>query len=105
MRLSKIPPRLGAPPARIGQQGKPVDPFYHAPEWQQLAKARDRAVAYRCEGCAADFSAEPFKLKADHIVAIKDGGAKLDPSNVQVLCPACDNRKRALEIRERGRGG
>lgn len=100
-----MPPRIGAPPPRIGLQGKPVDPFYHSSEWKAAESASKAAAGYQCRMCGADHRKTPFKLRADHIIAIKDGGVKLDPGNIQVLCAACDNRKRALEIRARGRGG
>lgn len=103
-RLQRMPDRLGRPPSRLDGAVKPVDPFYRSSEWQALASACKSARGYRCESCGADHSATQWKLRADHIVAIKDDGAPLDPLNVQVLCPTCDNRKRAQEHRQRGAG-
>ncbi len=103
-RLQRMPDRLGAVPSRLAGSVKPVDPFYHSAEWRALASSCKRARAFRCEGCGADHSATVWKLRADHITAIKDGGEPLDPLNVQVLCPTCDNRKRAQEHRQRGAG-
>jgi 5-methylcytosine-specific restriction enzyme A len=36
----------------------------------------------------------------DHVKAIKDGGARLDWSNLQSLCTACHNRKTAEDARK-----
>lgn len=104
MRLQRMPDRLGIHPGRLARQVKPVDPFYQSPEWRALASAIKQMRGYRCEACGADHAETPWKLRADHITAIKDGGAPLDPLNVQCLCPSCDERKRVVEHRSRGRG-
>ena len=103
IKLRMMPHRL--PPAlKRGNATKPVDPFYFTPEWVSFSKEMKRQRGYVCAKCNGDFRAIPFKLRCDHIVARKDGGADFDPLNVQVLCAGCDNRKRAVEISERGRG-
>ena len=102
MRLHRMPGRLGASPGRLAGQVKPVDPFYRTPEWRALGASMKRQRGYRCQACGEDHSATAWKLRADHIIAIKDGGEPLDPRNVQVLCAGCDNAKRGVEHRERG---
>jgi len=41
----------------------------------------------------------------DHIVELEDGGARLDPANLQTLCLPCHNRKTAEAARVRRHGG
>lgn len=38
---------------------------------------------------------------ADHVVEVKDGGAKLDPANGQCLCGSCHTRKTAAARKRR----
>jgi 5-methylcytosine-specific restriction protein A len=40
----------------------------------------------------------------DHIVALADGGTRLDRSNLQALCLRCHARKTAAEVRIRREG-
>lgn len=89
------------PPAKI------ADPFYLSPEWKQLASDTKRQRGYRCDGCDGDFSKRKRQLIADHIIERKDGGAELDPLNIQCLCMACHNKKTAHArlARADGRGG
>ncbi len=35
------------------------------------------------------------RLFGDHVVELQDGGAELDPSNVQLMCGSCHTRKTA----------
>ncbi len=105
VRLERMPDRLGPVPSRLASHVKPVDPFYRTKEWQDLSASCKQARGFRCESCGADHSQTRWKLRSDHIKAIKDGGDPLNPLNVQVLCPTCDNRKRASEHRQRGQGG
>ncbi|WP_269112462.1 HNH endonuclease [Burkholderia thailandensis] len=39
----------------------------------------------------------------DHVVPIKDGGARFDWVNLQSLCVSCHNRKTATETARRNR--
>ncbi len=105
VKLTAMPARLGKPQPRLIGGAKPVDPFYMTREWRGMAATIKSQRGYVCEACGKDCRARPFEIKADHIVAIKDGGAALDPLNIQLLCAACDNRKRAVEHRVRGGGG
>jgi 5-methylcytosine-specific restriction endonuclease McrA len=41
---------------------------------------------------------------ADHIVERKDGGADLDPNNIELLCHAHHQKKTALARARRARG-
>ena len=54
----------------------------------------------RCERCGSD-----HRLIGDHVVERRDGGAELDPANVELLCQACHNRKTAAARARRAAGG
>lgn len=104
MALSRMPSRLAAPARRIDHKVKPVDPFYQSREWATFASAIKRQRRFTCERCGTDHAATPWFIRADHIVARKDGGADYDPLNIACLCASCDNAKRAEEHRRRGQG-
>jgi 5-methylcytosine-specific restriction protein A len=38
---------------------------------------------------------------ADHVLPLKDGGARFDWANLQALCVSCHNRKTAGETAKR----
>ena len=64
--------------------------FYDSKEWKR-ARARFLALNPVCQapGCSAD------SARVDHKVAIKRGGAALDPANFQALCARHHNEKTA----------
>lgn len=97
-RLTCLKPSLGALPSRLPPPAKTADPFYTSPAWRELS-AQSIAEAGRCAECGST-----HKLIADHKVEIKDGGAALDPGNIQVLCTPCHNTKTALARRMRAAG-
>ena len=70
---------------------KRADAFYVSKEWRALMgtilKQRGRA----CERCGRS----GCRIFGDHIVELKDSGAKLDPKNVQLLCGSCHTAKTA----------
>lgn len=90
---------------RLASSTKPVDPFYRTSAWVQFSAAMKRLRNYTCERCGDDNRKTPWRLRTNHKVARKDGGADLDPSNAEVLCPACDALTRPAEHAARGRGG
>ena len=98
VRLSRAPARLVAAPARIAAAPKVALPFYKSPEWRALVAAVIKARGKRCEraGCAAS----GFVI-ADHVTEIRDGGAKLDPANIMLLCAPCHGKKTAQAKRAR----
>lgn len=105
MPLKMINSRLTGLRGRIKPPVKIVDPFYQSAEWIALASDIKRQRKYRCEACHGDFVRRRDKLIADHIIERKDGGADLDPLNIQCICIYCHNRKTARARREREAGG
>lgn len=79
---------------------KTVDPFYSTPEWRALVARLIAERGRRCEKCGAT----DVRLYADHIVELKDGGAALDPANIQLLHGACHTKK-TIEERNRRTAG
>ena len=71
---------------------KKRDPFYKSPRWR---KARNRYAEKNplCEECKKNGIEGVLMKTVDHIIDIKDGGAKLDFDNLQSLCQECHNRK------------
>ena len=65
--------------------------FYGSARWRRL---RDYFIARHplCAECLKNGVITPAVI-VDHIVPIAEGGAELDESNLQSLCPACHNRK------------
>lgn len=88
-RLKALPARLVAAPPRLKPMPKVADAFYRSPEWLAVRRAVEARDGKFCRCCGK----AGVRLFADHIVEIKDGGAKLDPANVQLLCGGCHGRK------------
>jgi len=64
--------------------------FYHSTEWKNARKFQLSSFPFCIEcGKIAD--------TVDHIKAIKDGGSKLDSSNLQSMCRICHNIKENKE--------
>lgn len=96
-RLKSIPSRLGALPPRVAAMPKMADSFYQSPEWAAARKAQPN------KWCAVCGSTK--RLILDHKHERKDGGADLDPANLEWLCQPCHNRKTAEAKARRARGG
>ena len=94
-RLASIGPLVAPRAERVAPPVKLADPFYLTREWRALASAIKRQRRYTCEACGLDGRKQPWRMHADHIIEIRDGGAPMDPLNVQVLCHACHNAKTA----------
>lgn len=91
-RVATLAPRVKAPPKR-------ADSFYTSPEWRTLVHdIRVERGAY-CAVCGCG-----GRIFADHIRELKDGGAALDPANVQLLCGLHHQRKTAAVRAARARG-
>ncbi|GAP24022.1 endonuclease [Gluconobacter frateurii NBRC 101659] len=70
---------------------KTADAFYVSKEWRGLMATILKQRGRVCERCGRT----GCRIFGDHIVELKDGGAKLDPSNVQLLCGSCHTAKTA----------
>jgi 5-methylcytosine-specific restriction protein A len=76
----------------VQPEAKKADPFYLSPEyraWREAVIARagrrcqdtDERTGHRCS------KAEPrHRMFADHVVEVKDGGARYDIANGRCLC-------------------
>lgn len=84
---------------RNNQQQHTLDQFYSTTAWRAMRSAYIAKYPL-CRMCA-----EAGRVVAadvvDHIVERKDGGADLDPRNLQSLCHACHNDKTQQERRRR----
>ena len=75
---------------------------YAGPEWQAIRRqvlARDGHLC-RIRGPKCTFKA----TQVDHVVAVSQGGPRLEPANLQAACAACNIGKRNSEVAARARG-
>lgn len=96
-------PRLSTPKPRVQTLDtrrahpppKQTESFYRSPEWRDLLARLIRERGRRCEmpGCGA--GGPGVRIFGDHVHEISEGGARLDPRNVRLICAACHNRKTA----------
>ncbi len=66
------------------------DQFYLSKDWRALVARLIKQRGRCCQQCGKthEDDGSPVRLIGDHIVERRDGGADLDPSNVQLLCSA-----------------
>jgi 5-methylcytosine-specific restriction protein A len=69
--------------------------FYNSAAWRKLRQWHrlNNPICVECKKAGRLVPAEVV----DHIIAIKNGGAGLDPANLQSLCNAHHNRKTASD--------
>ena len=67
----------------------PLLGFYQSPEWRQLRAAVIQERGPTCEQCGT-VSSRPI---VDHKTEIRDGGARLERSNLVVVCASCHGMK------------
>jgi len=82
---------------------KPTLPFYKTQEWVQLVARVVRTRGRRCENPDCKRDGILTRIFADHIIEIKDGGALLDESNIEILCGSCHTTKTLQMRKERSR--
>ena len=87
--------------ASVKRSAKPTLDFYGSAEWKALRKAVIAERGKRCQRC----SKQGGRVYLDHVVELRDGGAKLDRANVQVLCASCHTAKTAAARAARQGGG
>ena len=92
-RVATIDTSIAALPPRI------AEPFYTSRAWLDLMAGIKRERGERCQDCGRG----RCRIFGDHIVELKDGGAKLDPRNVRLRCGSCHtlktNAQRAKRMR------
>ena len=92
MSLKSIGPKVqitDTSPVRLPP--KTAESHYVSVEHRAWRSAVMKRAGWRCEhtnghGIRCEKAYPGHRLYADHIVELKDGGAKLDPSNGMVLC-------------------
>lgn len=94
-----MPSRLGGMPAKVAAAPKVAEPFYQSRAWRSLIASIKRERGNWCERCGST-----HRVIGDHIVELKDGGAPLDPSNIELLCQAHHNAKTAKARATRAKG-
>ena len=87
-RLQQLPSRLGSVQPRLRPPPKATDPFYRSKEWTDLIASIKAERGNACRRCGST-----NRVIGDHIKELKDGGAPLDPNNIELLCIGCHNRK------------
>lgn len=97
MKLVSAPRRIASAPARLRVAAKTTLPFYQSSEWRQLVASLIRQRGRRCEECGAT----GCRVYGDHVIEIRDGGARLDGRNVLLRCAKCHGRKTERRKRER----
>ena len=73
--------------------------FYQSARWRTVRAAflREHPLCGLCAARGRVVAA----VVADHVVPLKDGGARFDAANLQALCVTCHNRKTARETAAR----
>lgn len=99
-RLTGMPPRLAPMPPRVAALPKEAERFYQSAEWRALVRKVKAERGAWCARCGSK-----HRVIADHVIERRDGGAELDPANIELLCQACHNRKTAAARLKRAMGG
>jgi 5-methylcytosine-specific restriction enzyme A len=90
--LKTLRPRLKCLRATaLTPPSKKAAPLYDEPAWRALVRSLIATRGSRCEACGITGK----RIYGDHVVEIADGGAPMDPSNVQLVCPSCHGKKTA----------
>ena len=97
-RLATIDTRTARPPA------KQADAVLQTSAWRQLVARTIEVRGRCCERCGKTHEDDgtPAKLIGDHIHERRDGGADLDPANVQLLCARAGGNGRPHDDGKRG---
>ncbi len=89
-RLTASKGRLTPAAARLTVPKKTAELFYKSPEWRALVRDIKAQRGRWCGRCGSG-----DRVAGDHIRERKDGGAELDPANIELLCHRCHMRKTA----------
>lgn len=93
VRLRALMSRVASAPSRLKAAPKEADSDYLTAEHRAWAAGVIGRAAGRCQWPGCTKAAPEHRMVADHIHEMKDGGAKLDPSNGQCLCVAHNTLK------------
>lgn len=99
-RLTCVGPRIGSAPPKVRLMPKLAEGFYNSVEWRRLVAQIKRERGNHCARCGSD-----VRVIADHIIERKDGGADLDPANIELLCHKHHQAKTAKARAIRANGG
>lgn len=102
MRIGRLPPSVGVLDTRIAHPaGKQRGEHYGSPAHKAWAAAVIGRAGGRCEwtdgGVRCSKSRPLYRMYADHIVELNDGGEEFEPSNGQCLCAEHHGLKTAQE--------
>jgi 5-methylcytosine-specific restriction protein A len=75
-----------------------LNAFYSSAAWIG-ARNDKRKCNPLCEECLENSLIVPM-AEVDHIVPIRDGGERLDPTNLRSLCKSCHSKKSSKESRK-----
>lgn len=76
--------------------------IYRTEAWARTRKAiLQRDPLCKIAGCAKRYGTALPSNEVDHIIPIRQGGAELDPDNLQGLCHSCHSAKTARETQAR----
>lgn len=82
-RLKMLQPMITVGDFRTAQAPEKItNAFYSSPEWRALIAQLIKERGRRCERCGRT----NCRIFGDHKIEIQDGGALLDPNNVELLC-------------------
>ena len=78
-------------------------PFYGSAPWKALISSIIAERGRLCEArdCRTIDRGASGRIYGDHVRELKDGGAPLDASNVQLLCASCHRSKTLLVAKKR----
>lgn len=90
VKLKAAKPSISHAPVTLKGPPKLADEFYRSPEWRRLVREIKAERGAWCQRCGSG-----HRIIGDHINELKDGGARLDRTNVELLCQSCHNKKTA----------
>lgn len=97
-RITMLGPRIPTLDTRVAKvPAKVALPFYSTPEWIAL---RDRVRA-EAKGMCQRAGCTRRGYIVDHVVEIRDGGARLDRANLELVCSSHHSAKTAVERAKR----
>jgi 5-methylcytosine-specific restriction enzyme A len=110
MALKQVRNRLPAMKPRLPPMKKRAMAFYTSAPWRELVARLLRERGPYCSICGVKRGqvrdgGQPVRIIADHRTEIKDGGDRLAPSNIDLMCQGCHNRKTADARARRVSGG